>query len=333
MRHLVIPALLTLLALGTPPAFADDFEDAMLSGNFEKAVALAEATCAKQPDNAVAAYNAGCACSRAGYIARSLEWLMKSARLGFSGIRSIRDDDDLDAARADPGFADVRAAVQANVTKRFDAFRAEAEKHEPIVILPPKHDPAVAAPLLIVLHGTGQNGRDMANAWKSAAAQTGAILVAPDALRPVRGTDGYSWVFRDESEWFVLHTIDEAKKKWAVGPVVLAGFSQGANIALMLGQSHPDRFQGVIPICGHYESDVATLPATDPRPRWYLMIGARDPWAKTYTAAERAFRGAGMTVRRDVVRGVGHAMPKGRSGATRLRRAIEWTLRTPKSSG
>jgi len=325
-----------LMTGATVVGAADDFEQAMLRGDYETAVTIAEGITARQPKSSVAAYNAGCACSRAGHADRAIEWLMTSARLGFSGVRSIRDDDDLDAVREHAGFAAVRTAVEANVTARFDAFRAEAEKHKPTIILPPRHDPDVAAPLLIVLHGTGGTGRGIARAWKNAAAATGAIIVAPDALRPVRGSKGYSWVFRDESEWLVMRTIDEARKRWKIGPVVLAGFSQGANIALMLGQSHPDRFHAVIPVCGHYETDVADLPAEGARPRWCLMIGERDPWAPTYVAAERAFEAAGMTVRREVVPGMGHAMPSGRRGAALVRQVLAWALESsnvPPSGG
>jgi len=128
------------------------------------------------------------------------------------------------------------------------------------------------------------------------------------------------------AEWLVLRTIDDARKRWEIGPVVLAGFSQGANIALMLGRSHPDRFHAVIPVSGHYESDVADLPTDGPRPRWCLVIGERDPWALTYTEAERAFADAGMTVRREVVPGQGHAMPRGRSGTALLRDVLTWAI-------
>jgi predicted esterase len=307
-------------------ASADDFEQAMRAGDYERAVVIAENTAAANPRSSVAAYNAACARSRAGHAERAIEWLMTSARLGFAGVRSLRDDDDLDAVRGHARFAEVTAAVEANAKARFERFRAEAKTHEPHVILPPRHDPGKAAPLIVVLHGTGGTGKALARKWKAAAATHGAIIVAPDALRPVRGTKGYSWVFRDEAEWMVLRTVDEAKKRWKVGPVILAGFSQGANIALMLGRSHPDRFHAVIPVCGHWEADVATLPKTDPRPRWCLLIGERDPWAKTYVEAERALGGAGMTVRREVVPGVGHAMPGGRRGTALLRAVLEWAL-------
>ena len=307
--------VLLLAMLAGPVAHgqsAHELEQAMLRGEYERAVKIAETLAERQPTSSVAAYNAGCACSRAGEHDRAIEWLLKAAQLGYAGTRSIRDADHLDPVRSHARFQEVVDAVAANARARFERFRTAAEQHEPTVILPPKHDPEVAAPLLVVLHGTGGDGKGIAQSWKQAAASVGAIIVAPDALRPVRGTDGFSWVYRDEAEWFILHTIDEAKKKWKIGPVVLAGFSQGANIALMLGQSHPDRFQAVIPVCGHYENDVAELPTEGDRPRWCLLIGERDRWARTYIAGERDFKKAGMTVRRDVVKGMGHSMPRGR---------------------
>jgi predicted esterase len=323
---LVVGLVAIAIGVACAAATADELADAFRAGDWERAVTVAESIASRHPESAVAAYNAGCACSRAGRLDRAVEWLMKSARLGFSGVRSIRDDDDLDAVRGHAGFAAVREAVEANVAARFAAFKAEAEQSSPFVIMPPDHDPAVETPLLVVLHGTGGTGRGIARPWKRAAAQLGVIIVAPDALRPVRGSSGYSWVFRDEAEWLVLRTIDEARERWRIGPVILAGFSQGANIALMLGQSHPDRFDAVIPVCGHYEADVAELPTAGPRPRWCLLTGEYDRAAPTYVAAERAFRGVGMTVRRDVVPRHGHGMPGGRGGQALLRDVLSWAM-------
>jgi predicted esterase len=319
--------LLTLLAATTVVAGPlEDFEQAMLAGRYEQAAGLARELAKKHPKSSVAAYNVGCALSRTGEIDSSISWLKRSAELGFAGVRSIAHDDDLDAVRSHEGFAGVRAAVEANAAARFAQFRAAAEEAEPVITLPPNFDPTVPTPLLIVLHGTGGNGAGMTRAWAKPAAAAGAILVAPDALRPVRDTDGYSWVFRDEAEWLVLRTIERARERWNVGPVILAGFSQGANIAIMLGQTHPDHFAAIIPVSGHYEADVAELPAEGRRPRWFLIIGALDPWAKTYDEAQRAFEAAGMTVRLRRIPEQRHAMPKGERGERLLQEAIAWAV-------
>jgi len=331
---LLVCLLVCLFTLAGTGAFAplepvDDFERAMLEGRYDRAVEIGLSIAGQNPASATAAYNVGCALSRAGQGDRAIEWLLKSAELGYGGVRSIRDDEDLEPVRSHAGFARVREAVEANARVRFERFRAAAEKSEPLVVLPPGHDPKTPVPLLIVLHETGGTGKGMVRAWRRTAARAGAILVAPDALRPQRGTKGFNWVFRDEAEWLVLRTIEQARERWAIGSVILAGFSQGANIALMLGQSHADRFDGVIPIGGHYEADVADLPTEGRRPRWYLMIGERDPWAPTYEAAERAFGGAGMTVHREEVAKLGHAMPRGRRGDAVLGEALRWALEKP----
>lgn len=324
MRRL--PGIIVALAavLFAPVSLANplaEFEEAMLAGEYARAIEIGEGLARQHPQSTVVAFNVACAMSRAGRIEEGLDWLEKSADLGFGGVRSVEDEADLENLRASPRFAGILGKVRATARARFERFREEAEKHEPAVRLPRRHDAREPAPLIIALHGTGGNGERMAGALARPAARIGAIVVAPDALRPAQA-GGYSWTYRDESEWFVLRTIEKAREKWAIGPVILVGFSQGANIALMVGQSHPEAFDAVIPIAGHYESDVAELPSGDDLPRWRLIIGERDGWAYTYEDAERDFEGAGMTVERDVVRGMGHQMP----GERVLTEALEWAV-------
>ena len=102
------------------------------------------------------------------------------------------------------------------------------------VVLPDGYDPVKPAPLIIALHGRGGNGKNMAAAWDEIANDVGAILVAPDALRPLGM--GYDWRFVDESEWLVLLTLDRVLERYAIDEqrIVLTGLSQGAHIAFMM---------------------------------------------------------------------------------------------------
>lgn len=331
MRTICILVLGLMLAI-TPSLSAtagplEDLEAAMLAGEYARAVSIAEQLVADHPESSLAAWHLGCALSRAERPEEAVASLLRSAELGFSGTRSVHDDDDLDPIRTHPEFPRVVAAVAAAAERRLAAFKEHAAEAKPTVILPPGHDPERPAPLLLVLHGTGGNGKTMAAAWREVARRRGAIVVAPDAIRPAGGGDGdgFSWTYRDESEWYVLELVRQARERWAIDRVVLAGFSQGANIALMLGQSHPAVFDAVIPVGGHYEADTATVPSDDPRPRWALLIGADDPWAATYEEARRVFTAAGMTVRHEAIPGLGHAFPTGRDRGA-LASALAWAL-------
>ena len=300
-------AAAVMVSAGAFAAPIDDFEHAMERGRHTDAAEIAVAEAARTED-AVWAYNAACALARAGMQEESAAWALRAAERGFGGVRSFETDPDLDTIRGHADFVKALEIVRARAAERFEAFRAAAEAHEPAVVLPPRFDPKAPTPLLIALHGTGGRGQQMAEAWRAAAEAVGAIVVAPDALRPVG--DGFSWTFRDEAEWLVLRTVERARERWTIGPVILAGHSQGANIAFLLGQTHPDVFDAVVPVNGHYEADAAALPTEGDRPAWYLLIGARDPQVRTFAEADRVFRGAGMSVRRRVLVRAG-----GRAGA------------------
>jgi predicted esterase len=323
---LVAFALAGVRLLGAP---IDDYERAMDRGRHADAAEIAVAQATASSSDSVWAFHAARALAELGRTDEAAEWAFRAAERGYGGVRSFETDPSLDPIREHPRFAEAIAMVRARAAARFEEFRAAAAEHESVVVLPPGHDPAKPSPLLIVLHGTGGTGRGMADAWTGPAAAVGAILVAPDALRPAFGSNGFSWTYRDESEWLVLRELERARAAYAVGPVILAGYSQGANIALMLGQTCPARFDAVIPVSGHYEPGVAEVPASgDDRPAWYLLIGSRDGPASTYLDAERAFRSAGMDVRRRTLAGRGHEFPTGPGGERELTTALRWCLRT-----
>ncbi len=329
MRGILIVTLLLALTSPSRVLAQNDFnewERRMLGGEHASAAVYAADIAERLPSSSVWAYRAGASLARAGDGDGAIDWLRVSAERGYSGVRTFETDADIDSVRKHAAFGGVIARVRANADKRMGAFREAAEEAEPVVVLPRGFDSSEPTPLVIALHGTGGTGREMARAWRGAARRVGAILVAPDALRP--SGNGYAWVFRDESEWYVEKLIAEMREEYAIGEVVLVGFSQGANIALAMGRSHPGLFDAVVPVCGHWEADAAGLPEApaegeaDDRPAWYLLIGDRDPWQATYDEAQEMLGEAGMRVSVEKVRELGHAMPRDRV----LEGALRWCL-------
>jgi len=322
-RYLVLLSVLVFTAI---PAFGqgafDGWERAMLSGRYAEAAQIAEA--ASEGGSASWALRTAEALAQAGEIDRALHFVEVAASRGYSGIGTVDNDADLDPLRGDPRFAAARDRVAASAAERMGQFQDAAKQTPPTIVLPPKHDAAKPVPLVIALHGTGGTGQGIAKVYEDACADLGAILVAPDALRPAGG-GGYSWVFRDEAAWYIPWLVERVRSEHNVGPVILTGYSQGANIAFMLGQAQPGVFDAVVPVNGHYESDVAAPPSED-GPAWYLIIGERDPWAKTYADAERDFRKAGMAVARADIPRRGHELPADKTTSNALRLAFEWCL-------
>ena len=297
-------------AAPTPSQLAERFDQACQSGDWPRAITLAEKLAQTDAGGVIGAYNAACAHSRGGNLEEAADWLLVCARRGFTGIRSLEEDADLEPIRDTVKFSQALDLVRENAGKRLEEFKDAARASEVLTITPDGFDPQSPAALLIVLHGSGGTPEPLAEVYRETANELGMVLVVPSALRP--WGEGFGWTYRDESEWMVLHLIDRLEASHNIDParVYLAGFSQGANVTLSVGLRHPDRFAGLFPVCGHYEADAMPITESAAPPPVYLMIGARDPFVQTFRDAVEPLREGGFPVRLRVVHGIGHEYPK-----------------------
>lgn len=327
IRFLIYIAVLTLATVSSSgqsdQALIDRYDRMYAAEKYELALKAAELICERYPESATWHFNAGALCAKLGRPDNAIAHLRTCADQGYTGIASFEQNSDLDPVRDRDEFKAIIEQVRTAAKTRMDAFQREARAHQPQSYIPPS-TPNEKRPLIIALHGTGMDGESMFDALQETAAAQDMILVCPDAMRP--SGNGFAWTYRDESEWFVNHLIDEAIRKHNADPerVILVGFSQGANIALIMGQTHADRFLGVIPICGHYEPQVAK--GEQRIAPFYLLTGARDPWKQTYSVARRAFTDAGAPVQLRMLPGRGHELPTGVSGVREYTKALLWVL-------
>ena len=326
--RILVAALATLLALAAAAAVrgqnARAFERAYSRADWAAAARAAESWAERSPADSTAAYNAACAHALAGETRAALDWLRRAGAAGFAGVRSIEQDPDLSSVRDHQLFAEATSTIRANRARMFESFKAHAERSEILTLLPPG-DPAGPRPLVLVLHGHGGEPRPNAELYRKAAAKSGAIVAAPSGLRPGPGGRGFAWTFRDEAEWWVLRAVEKLGARHPVDAerVILAGFSQGANVALEVGLEHPERFAGLLAVAGHYDAHLMPAPEGD-GPRVYLLTGARDPAVETLRAAHASLGAAGLDVRLRVLPGLGHAYP--RRSTAELRAALEFLL-------
>ena len=109
-----------------------------------------------------------------------------------------------------------------------------------------------AWPLLIYLHGRGEEGRD---GWKQVAVGLGpAILLEPDrwpflALFPQKPADRHGWT---EHEWRIMKPLQQVRERYRVDPrrIYLTGVSMGGFGCWMLAPEHRDLFAAIAPVCG-----------------------------------------------------------------------------------
>lgn len=322
---------LALTALAPSPALAqsdqqlvDRFDRADTERDHAEALEAALAILERHPASAVWNFNAGRAHAMLGHPDEAIAHLRAAADLGYTGIASFEQHQDLAPLRSRDDFTAILEQVRQNAAKRLEDFKRLALEHEPATHVPTNLSatlkPGEKPPLLIALHGTGGTGAEMLDALRAACDKLGIICIAPDALRPAGA--GYAWTYRDESQWLVAHTATEAITKHDADParVILLGFSQGANITLALATDNHEPFTALIPICGHYEPAATTQNATPPPT--YLISGSRDPWHETFEHAQRDFAAAGAKVTGRVVPSMGHQMPR----TPELLRALEWSI-------
>jgi predicted esterase len=328
-----LATLIAILTLAITPAFTwaqsdrtlvDRYDTLVSREKYDAALKTAQTIVERHPESSVWRFNLGSMLARTGDHDGAIEQLARCADLGYTGLRSFEESQDLDPIRDDERFTEILDKVRANAQKRFDEFVSVAKDHTPRVYVPSVKDEH--PPLVIALHGTGMRGDDMIAPLRSACERLGMVLVAPDALRPA--SSGFAWTYRDESEWMVEHMIEWAQQEHGIDPerVYLLGFSQGANIAITLAQTHPDHFAGIVPICGHYEPNLTEADADATLPPIALISGSRDPWSKTYALAKRELSERGASVSFANVQGMGHEIPQGGSRDEILYHALKWCI-------
>jgi len=132
---------------------------------------------------------------------------------------------------------------------------------------PLHYEPGYAYPLIVWLHGRGNDERQLPRIMPLISMRNYAA-VAPRGLRvsleetvergPVR--EGYGWQQTEDhirqAEQRVFDAVEMASQKLHIAPrrVFLAGFGCGGTMAFRLAMNHAERFAGVISVCGAFPS-------------------------------------------------------------------------------
>lgn len=126
------------------------------------------------------------------------------------------------------------------------AFRSASDgTYQPYTIkLPEGYDPVKKYPLLVFLHGSGQDEQWVLNQPRSGG---NFIELAPLAR------DIYYCYSSDSSQTDILEAIDDVVAHFSVdtGKVVIGGFSMGGYGALRTFYEHPELYRGVAVFAGH----------------------------------------------------------------------------------
>lgn len=302
---------------------------AAAAGRWADAVAAAEGLARLRPDSALDRYNLACMLSRAGRPEAAIAALADSADLGFAYTSTVLRDEDLDPVRAAPGFAAALDRVREQNAALLERVKPRL-RAAPFTSIEPRGRSGAAAgdppPLVVALHGTGGTPGPIAEIFRPAAAGLGLRLVAPQGQEEVGR--GFAWGIVEQAEYLVEQAIERSAASAPHGAVVLAGFSQGANVAMTMAARHPERYAGVVAVAGWFEERLAPLPEALPAgfPRFALLNGERDEAAANNREAVARLVGLGGRARLRLFPGVGHAFPPEGERDRELTMALRFAL-------
>lgn len=187
-------------------------------------------------------------------------------------------------------------------------------------------------PLLLPLHGGGDTLAEFAPHWHGAAS-AGMVVCVPQSSQR-RSTDTFWWgpgetFDQQRSEADLTVAFEQVRKKYRINRVVLAGYSQGAVLAVTLAlQQRPFPSVGFIGVGPGTSNLDPLLPLMGPAAagglRGWILAGEREPGVERIVRLHDELTSRGVPCQLDVVPGLGHELPD--DFASRLSSAIRFVL-------
>src|SRR5688572_7015236 len=105
-----------------------------------------------------------------------------------------------------------------------NTVESDGKKRSYYLLVPDSVSQARPAPLIVMLHGSGRNGRVLIEHWQKLAEREGIILAGPDSRSSA------SWAVPEDGPRFMRDLVEELKSKHPVNArrVYLFGHSAGA---------------------------------------------------------------------------------------------------------
>ena len=188
----------------------------------------------------------------------------------------------------------------------LEARRRSEQRHlhpEVLIACPPHRGGAL--PLLLVLHGATGNAAMELERWRPAT-DLGYVVAAAQSSQPATA-DGFCWDPPRERVWEDLRAIVAGLPAHA--RVVLAGFSQGAWIALLAAMQADVVVAGTVIMVGPFAGADPNLPHAWRRLRVSILVGAEDPYRGPVEALARQLSEREHHVSTEVIPNLGHAYP------------------------
>lgn len=279
-------------------------------GDWISAARYGEELASLARENPIGPYLAATAYARLGQNDEAVAWLNEAAHRGYSAVEDISTNEDFEGIRHLPGFLDAISRVEANRNDADAAFASSAQLSIPIIFQKDKN--CLPEVVLIVLHGYGGNAESTLERWKSTALAIDALLVVPRAVRPAGS--GFTWADTNETELLTRNALRHAASQgYSIDrPLIVSGFSEGANMALELVMNEDFRLIGAITFGAEFTPRLAKKldeARVEPR-RIFMVIGSLDPSRNSNFEAEQKFQARRWPVGLRIIEGLGHDYPE-----------------------
>lgn len=304
----------------TSPA-ADEFQAAFEKKDWPQAVQAAK-TMAEQarPGDVFALYYLAAAHARAGQREESLRALGECVDRGWFQAVALERDADFESIRAAPEFASALDKARRSGKLRLERYSGAMDGLRLAKSYPRDYSATTPTPLIVALHGLGSSGAEIDAVWRKAADEVGAILISPTSPHASQ-LQQFEWRSVEEAEAIVLKIVDPLTDSLAVDPskVVLTGFSQGAALAIAIALRHPERFAGVVPVCGVFDPNIVSIPRKPMPaiPRFAILNGRDDDEALNNRAATQLLYRLRIPVQLRLYPGLAHEYPRDRDAELR----------------
>jgi phospholipase/carboxylesterase len=200
-----------------------------------------------------------------------------------------------------------RATAEA-ATVGLHALGSEADPADGYLYVPAGYRKETPAPLVLLLHGAGEDARDGLAQLRGQADEAGLILLALGSRGPtwdlIMGRGRYG-----QDVEAIDRALGHAFSRCAVDParVGVGGYSDGASYALAVGLANGDLFSRVIAFSPGFLAPTGQRGA----PRVFVSHGTRDRWLPIDSCSRRIvprLERAGYDVRYREFEG-GHVVP------------------------
>jgi predicted esterase len=298
-------------------------------GKYRAALTLADKAAARFPgrDDRTTYWKA-CLYSRLGELDEALQLLNEATRRGLWWSEEwLKFETDLDRVRERSEFKTFLAECN-----RLKHAAGATAKPELIVLTPTDYSLGEVQPLMIVLHPRGEDFEDLVRLWKHALSK--GIVVAFPRSSQLLSSHSRCWDELARSEREVADAYLQLKSRYKLDPtkIILAGFSQGATLAIYLALKRSLPVLGFIAVApastiipSHSEEFLSFVKATkSPGLKGWLLVGDKDRFFERIEILHSSMKQEGLRSEYVVEPGLGHDYPDDFS--VRLGSAVDFVL-------